>query len=135
MKTKSLLVLLLIMAVTSVSAQGKSKFAPQLDKILEMFIKKDAKVAASVLHKDYTIAGIFPGAEEQVLPQLFEQFPKLDGYTIVSEKQEAKGTRIVINFTEKKSGFEYPSNFLIDKNGIVTELNLLDNAKIETKFN
>ena len=135
MKIKSLLLLLLISNTVMLQAQDKSKFAPQLDKLLEMFAKKDAKVGQSILHKDYTIAGIFPGAEEQVLPQLFSQFPKFDGYSIVSENKEAKGTRVTVNFTEKSSGFEYPSNFLISEAGIILELNLLENAKIETKFN
>lgn len=134
MKIKSLLLLLFIMSVAFLQAQNKSKFAPQLDTLLEMFAKKNAKVAQSILHKDYIIAGIFPGAEEQVLPQLFAQFPKFDGYTILSEKKEAKGTRVAVNFTEKSSGFEYPSNFLIDESGIILELNLLENAKIETKM-
>lgn len=135
MKIKPFLMLLFLANVAFVSAQNKSKFAPQLDKILEMLTKKNAKVAESVLHKDYIIAGIFPGAEEQVLPQLFAQLPKFDGYEILSEKKENKGTRIAVNFIKKSEEIEYPSNFLIDENGIIVELNLFESAKIDTKFN
>jgi hypothetical protein len=134
MRITRLLLLLLLLNIASATGQNKSKFIPQLDLVLRMLNTKDVKVAQSVLHKDYIIAGIFPGAEEQVLIKLFAQLPKFDGYTIVSEQKEERGTRICLHFTQKESADKFPSNFLIDNNGIITELNLSENAKIETKF-
>ncbi len=135
MKTKNTFSIILLFLSFIATAQEKSKFTPQLDKVLEMFQKQDASIATPVLHENYIISNILPGMEEQILPQVLGQMPAFGSYEIESEKAETNGTRIELAFVGKEEGIRYPCTFLIDKNGKIAELNILENAEIKTELN
>lgn len=132
MKLKALFLTTFFLTTIAGFSQTQSKFKPQLDKVLLMFSKKDIKEIEPLLHKNYIIAGVPAGINQQLLPQLIQQLPGFDAYTIKSEKKEKNGTRINLFFT-KKNANQYNSNFLIDGNGKILELNILENASISTQ--
>lgn len=134
MKTKIILIFALIVTLTGYG-QDKGKFDTQLNTVVKLFTTKNADVINPVLAENYTIAGIFPGAEEQVLPQVLPQLPRFDGYKLVSQSEEKEGTRVKILLTESKSGYEYPANFLFNKEKKIQEFNILETASIETQIN
>lgn len=135
MKATIILIAALVIGLTGYG-QEKSKFEPELKTLVKMFTTKDAKVVEPILAENYIIAGIFPGAEEQVLPQVLPQFPKFDSYRVVSQTEEKNGTtRVKVVFTETASGAEYPSNFLFNKEKKIQEFNILESASIETEIN
>ncbi|PZR09283.1 MAG: hypothetical protein DI539_22135 [Flavobacterium psychrophilum] len=134
MKTKIILIFALIVTLTGYG-QDKSKFDTQLNTVVKLFTTKNAEVIKPVLAENYSIAGIFPGAEEQVLPQVLPQLPRFDGYKLISQAQEKEGTRVKIFLTESKSGYEYPANFLFNKEKKIQEFNILETASIQTEYN
>lgn len=135
MKIRHTFALLLLLTAGISFAQQKSSFAPQLDAILETFQKQDLSILQKVTHENYTIKGIFPGMEEQILPQVFAQLPSFTNYTIEGETAEPNGTRIALYFSDEEKAFKYPANFLIDKNVKISEFNILENAEISTQVN
>lgn len=134
MKTKIILIFALIVTLTGYG-QDKGKFDTQLNTVVKLFTTKNADVINPVLAENYTIAGIFPGAEEQVLPQVLPQLPRFDDYKLVSQSEEKEGTRVNILLTESKSGYEYPANFLFNKEKKIQEFNILETASIQTQIN
>lgn len=134
MKTKIILIVALIITLSSYG-QDKTKFEPQLKTLVKMFTTKDSKVVEPLLAENYTIAGIFPGAEEQVLPQVLPQFPAFDSYKFISLAEEKDGTRIKVLFIETATGADYPANFLFNKDKKIQEFNILETASIETQIN
>jgi hypothetical protein len=134
MKTKIILIVALLITLTGYG-QEKTKFDPQLKTVVKMFKTKDAKVVEPLLAENYTIAGIFPGAEEQVLPQVLPQFPAFDSYKFISQTEEKEGTRVKLLFIETTTGADYPANFLFNKDKKIQEFNILETASIETQIN
>lgn len=135
MKTKLLLPIILLLLAFIGNAQQKSKFAPQLDAVLKMFTTRNTEAAAGVLAENYTIARIFPGMEEQVLKEVLKQLPVFSGYIIKTEKPDKEGTRLTVDFTVKNDDDKkFPASFLILKDGKIQELNILENATVETKL-
>ncbi|RDI14599.1 hypothetical protein [Flavobacterium sp. AG291] len=134
MKTKIILIFALIVTLTGYG-QDKGKFDTQLNTVVKLFTTKNADVINPVLAENYTIAGIFPGAEEQVLPQVLPQLPRFDDYKLVSQSEEKEGTRVNVLLTESKSGYEYPANFLFNKEKKIQEFNILETASIQTQIN
>jgi hypothetical protein len=134
MKTKIILIAAILLSFANGFAQD-NKFEPQLKTLIKMFETKDAAVVEPILAENYTIAGIFPGAEEQVLPQVLPQFPAFDSYKLISQTDEKEGTRVKVLFIETATGADYPGNFLFNKEKKIQEFNILESASIETQIN
>lgn len=134
MKTKVIAALVLLVVSFTGNAQQKSKFAPQLDAVLQMFTQHDTALAAPVLAENYTITKIFPGMEKEVLPQVLKLLPVFTGYIVTTEAEDKEGTRLTVDFVNDISGVKYPTNFLILKNNKIQELNILESATVETKL-
>jgi hypothetical protein len=134
MKTKIILIAAVLLSFANGFAQD-NKFEPELKTLVKMFQTKDAGVVEPILAENYTIAGIFPGAEEQVLPQVLPQFPAFDSYKLISQTNEKEGTRVKVLFIETAIGAGYPGNFLFNKEKKIQEFNILESASIETQIN
>lgn len=131
MKLKITLALLFLFLAFNAKAQVKSKFTPQLTIIKQHFGKKNIEKVKALLAEGYTIKGIPKGAESIALPQIFEQFPPMDKYSIISEKKEKGGTRIVVKYTLKEESLN--SNFLFDAKGKIKEFNVLEDASTDSE--
>jgi hypothetical protein len=62
------------------------------------------------------------------LPQIFQQMPSFNKYEILSLKKEKENTRVVLLFKLKEEKIK--SNLLINKEGKIKELNLLEDADV-----
>lgn len=131
MKLKITLALLFLFLAFNGNAQVKSKFTPQLTIIKQSFGKKNIEKVKALLADGYTIKGIPKGAESIALQQILEQFPPMDKYTVVSEKKEKDGTRVVVKYLLKEKCLN--SNFLFDAKGKIKEFNVLENASINAE--
>lgn len=131
MKTKYSLLLFFLMYSMLFHSQPKISYQPQLNKVREMFKTGNVGVIAPVVLKNYTIKGIPVGFESKVLEAIIDEMPRFDSYKIVSEKDEAAGTRVTAVFMLKKGNEKLNSNFLISKAGKIIELNILENANVK----
>lgn len=133
MKTKIFILVLLAVSLTGFSQQ-ESKYAKDIETIQKMFNTKNADVVSNLLTTNYTIAGILPTYEEQVLPQVLTQIPKFQSFKIISETEEKDGTRVAVQFIRAETDRQFPCNFLFTKEGKIQEFNILESAQIQTKL-
>jgi hypothetical protein len=131
MKTKIALFSLFVSLSLSGLTQEKSQFTKQLDAVLEAFKYRNAAYLKPVLAADYSIRGIPARYKAQILEQVLLQFPKFSTYTVTKEVKEKTGTRLLVSF--KHTEGVYNCNFLINAQGLIRELNILEGAEIHKR--
>jgi hypothetical protein len=110
----------------------ESHYTAQIDAVLKMFQNKDATALKDVVAENYTIGRTMPGSEEELLNSILFQFPVIESYYVTAETKEKGGTRVAVNFKILYAGklIDYKSNFLINSDNKIQELNILENAQI-----
>lgn len=79
----------------------------------------------------YTVKGLPEGLEPFVLPTVFEKFSTPTRYEITGNATEKHGTRLRVTFYFEQME-PLKANFLLTSDGRFLELNLLENAKVQS---
>jgi len=91
------------------------------------FKSADYNMIKPLLDSKVKIGDLPTGMNDAVMPQILAQMPKPDSCKITGEEQEGNGTRIRAVFII--NGEEQKRSFLFNKDCVVTELDILGNAK------
>ncbi|GEC80165.1 hypothetical protein B0A61_06355 [Flavobacterium aquatile LMG 4008 = ATCC 11947] len=133
------IIVVLLLVVNNLNSQNKNSFSkeeklhfePQINLLLDAFKTKKVAKLNKTLAIGYTIKGLPKGIEALALPQIIQQMPSFNKYEVKSLKFEKENYRIFLVFILKEQKIN--SDLLIDRQGKIKELNLLENLKMDVK--
>lgn len=118
----------------SCTNEKKMDFEKRINAVQIAFEQKKVDSLEPYLANGYTIKGLPEGMESMVLPMILEKLSIQKKFTIDSQKEEKRGTRLNVTFYDTANK-PIKSNFLIAKDGKFLELNILEDAKVSTSIN
>lgn len=128
------LVIFSILLLTLSSCNTKEiDFEKRIDIVKTAINQKKIDSLKPYLANGYTIKGLPEGMESMILPIMIEKLPSQKKFIITSNSKEKRGTRIKVTFYDTNNT-TIKSNFLIAKDGKFLELNILEDAKINTEI-
>ncbi len=107
----------------------QSPCATKAEILCNGFKNADYSMIKPLLDSKVKIGDLPTGMNDAVVPQILAQMPKPDSYKIAGEEQEGNSTRIQAVFVI--SGEEQKRSFVFNKDCVVTELDILGNAKVK----
>lgn len=108
-----------------------SKKQEKADYVIQISAVQSTGNLIPYLAYGYTIKGIPKGLEPIVLPSILENFPAPKNFTIEDEVKEKSGTRVSVVFYNAED-IPMKSNFLINEDGMIVELNIIEDAEVTT---
>lgn len=128
------LVIFSILLLTISSCNNKEiDFEKRIGIVKKAINQKKIDSLKPYLANGYTIKGLPDGMESMILPILIQKLPSLKKFIITSNSKEKRGNRIKVTFYDVNDSI-IKSNFLIAKDGKFLEINILEDAKINTEI-
>jgi len=122
---------LLLVLLFACGKEKKPDYTRQINAVKKAFEQKKIDSLQPHLASGYTIKGLPQGLEPLIMPQLLAQVPAPTKYEIKGEAKEKMGTRVKALFYYKDMEPK-KVDFLFASDGKILELNIMNEAKIET---
>lgn len=129
---RNIIFLLLLLLFSCSKKQEEANHAIQINAVQNAFKEKGIENLMPYLAYGYTIKGIPKGLESIILPSILENFPAPKKFTIEKEAKEKNGTRVFVVFYNAED-IPMKSNFLINEDGMIAELNIIEDAEVTTE--
>ncbi|HLP64698.1 MAG TPA: hypothetical protein VK161_09355 [Flavobacterium sp.] len=123
----------LFLVLNSCANDKTTNFNKRINAVKIAIEQKSIDSLQPYLANGYTIKGLPEGMESIILPMILNKLPAQKRFTIDSQKEEKRGTRLHVTFFDANNK-AIKSNFLIAKDGKFLELNILEDAKISTSI-
>ncbi|MNK19116.1 hypothetical protein D3C87_373340 [compost metagenome] len=132
MKKKCLALLLTMFFSLIISAQTTKEYKPELDLIFKAFKEKNYDLIKNLLDSDMKIGDLPTGMNDQIIPQIIEQFPEPLSYTIKNTTSDGKDVHVETVYNTALIP-EFTWRFTFNKEGKIIDFDVLSDVATETR--
>lgn len=127
-----LVIAVLVSSVFSTSFAQTRNYSDMADSVYAALQKHDPAFILPLLHDSCVISNLPRGVNARMIPLLLAKYPAVQASGIATINKEKNGTRITMEVMYETRQEAYP-DFLVNEQGLITELNVVKSAALNQR--